>query len=69
MRPAQKLGVADFFRQLGEPELGALLVCDTDLAVAAVGNPEVTMTRTQTIMKGAKYCDFRYQMKTDGHSE
>jgi len=57
---------ADFFRQLGEPELGALLTCEMDVDIEAVGGPEVTMTRTQTIMKGAQYCDFRFKMKTGG---
>jgi hypothetical protein len=60
---------ADFFRQLGEPELGALLTCEMDVDIEAVGSPEVTMTRTQTIMKGAKYCDFRYRLKTGGGAE
>ena len=55
---------ADFFRQLGEPELGAVLLCDVDVDIEAVGSPEVKMTRTQTIMKGAEYCDFRFRMKT-----
>ena len=56
---------ADFFRQLGEPELGALLLCEMDVHMAEViGGPEVELTRTQTIMKGAKYCDFRYRLKT-----
>ena len=60
---------AEFFRQLGEPELGAILLCDVDIAIDAVGGPAVTMTRTQTIMQGAKYCDFRYQLKTGGSAE
>ena len=56
---------ADFFRQLGEPELGALLLCDMDVHLTElVGGPEVELTRTQTIMKGAQYCDFRYRLKT-----
>jgi hypothetical protein len=55
---------ADFFRKLGEPELGAMLLCDGDFDVIdAVGGSEVTLKRTQTIMKGASYCDFRYRMK------
>jgi L-2-amino-thiazoline-4-carboxylic acid hydrolase len=55
---------ADFFRQLGEPELGALLLCEVDFHVIdEVGGPDVTLERTQTIMKGAKYCDFRWSMK------
>jgi hypothetical protein len=55
---------ADFFRALGEPELGAVLLCEADDHMAEVGGPEVEFTRTQTIMKGARYCDFRYRMKT-----
>jgi L-2-amino-thiazoline-4-carboxylic acid hydrolase len=55
---------ADFFRQLGEPELGALLLCEQDIHITEViGGPEVKLERTQTIMKGAKYCDFRWSMK------
>jgi hypothetical protein len=60
---------ADFFRQLGEPELGAVLLCEVDVDIEAVGSPEVKMTRTQTIMKGAKYCDFRFRMKVGSGSE
>jgi hypothetical protein len=55
---------ADFFRQLGEPELGAVLLCETDNHMAdLVGAPDVKLDRTQTIMEGAKYCDFRWSMK------
>jgi L-2-amino-thiazoline-4-carboxylic acid hydrolase len=55
---------ADFFRQLGEPELGALLLCEQGNHVTDVlGNPEVKLERAQTVMKGAKYCDFRWSMK------
>jgi hypothetical protein len=32
-----------------------------DLHMVEVGSPEVELTRTQTIMKGAQYCDFRYR--------
>lgn len=60
---------ADFFRQLGEPELGAVLLCETDLHIVEVGRPEVELTRTQTIMKGARYCDFRYRFKKDGGTD
>jgi len=54
---------AEFFKELGEPELGAILLCDLDFYVAEVGAPAVELTRTQTIMKGAPYCDFRYRFK------
>ena len=54
---------ADFFRALDEPELGGLLLCNSDVYSAQVGAPDVEFTRTQTIMQGAKYCDFRYRIK------
>ncbi len=59
---------ADFFRQLGEPELGAVLLCEADRSIESVGAPEVELERTQTIMQGAAYCDFRHRMKTAGSS-
>jgi hypothetical protein len=52
---------AEFFRALGEPELGALLVCEADFDVLAAGGGEVTLTRDQTIMQGAPSCTFRYK--------
>ena len=52
---------AEFFRALGEPELGALLICETDFDIAAAGAGEVSFTRDQTIMKGASSCTFRYK--------
>ena len=55
--------LAEFFKRLNEPELGALLACEADFDVAAVGNPEVELTRTQTIMRGASHCDFRYRLR------
>jgi predicted ArsR family transcriptional regulator len=52
---------AEFFRALGEPELGALLICETDFDIAAAGGGEVAFTRDQTIMQGAPSCTFRYK--------
>ncbi|HVO28075.1 MAG TPA: L-2-amino-thiazoline-4-carboxylic acid hydrolase [Candidatus Margulisiibacteriota bacterium] len=60
---------AEFFRALGEPELGGLLLCDADVYVAEVGSPDLEFRRTQTIMQGATYCDFRYHMKRGGAAE
>jgi predicted ArsR family transcriptional regulator len=51
---------AEFFRALGEPELGALLICETDFDIVATGGGAVTLTREQTIMQGAPSCTFRY---------
>jgi predicted ArsR family transcriptional regulator len=52
---------AEFFRALGEPELGALLVCEADFDIAAAGSGDVSLTRDQTIMQGAPSCTFRYR--------
>ena len=52
---------ADFFRALGEPELGALLICEADFDIAAVGAGEVSLDRAQTLMQGAPSCTFRYK--------
>jgi hypothetical protein len=52
---------AEFFRALGEPELGALLICETDFDIAALGGHEVGLDRAQTIMNGGPSCTFRYR--------
>jgi hypothetical protein len=52
---------AEFFRALGEPELGALLVCATDFDIVAAGGSEVSLNRDQTLMQGAPSCTFRYR--------
>jgi hypothetical protein len=52
---------AEFYRELGEPELGFLLVCSADFDTAEGFGPDIKLTRTQTIMQGASHCDFRYQ--------
>jgi hypothetical protein len=54
---------AEFFKALGEPELGRFLLCDLDFDIAEVGAPDVEFRRTQTIMSGAAYCDFRYRFR------
>jgi len=51
---------AEFFRALGEPELGALLVCATDFDVVAAGGGDVSLRRDQTLMQGGPSCTFRY---------
>lgn len=52
---------ADFFRALGEPELGTLLICAADFDIVAAGKGEVSLERDQTIMLGAPRCRFRYR--------
>jgi len=52
---------AEFYKELGEPELGFLLVCSADFTMAEGFDPDIKLTRTQTIMQGASHCDFRYK--------
>ena len=52
---------AEFYKELGEPELGFLLVCSADFDTAEGFDPDISLTRTQTIMQGAGHCDFRYR--------
>ncbi len=52
---------AEFFRALGEPELGSLLICETDFDIASAGEGEVSLDRAQAIMQGAPSCTFRYK--------
>ena len=52
---------AEFFRALGEPELGALLICEADFDIVSVGEGAVSLDRAQTIMQGAPSCTFRYK--------
>jgi len=52
---------AEFYKELGEPELGFLLVCSADFDTAEGFGGDIELTRTRTIMQGASYCDFRYR--------
>jgi L-2-amino-thiazoline-4-carboxylic acid hydrolase len=54
---------AEMYRLLGIPELGAVLSCGRDFALGEGFNPNLTLTRTQTIMEGAPCCDFRYRLE------
>lgn len=58
---------ADYFQALGEPDLGALLLCEQDVHLAkAVGSDTVEFKRSQTIMRGANFCDFRIRLHNKG---
>ncbi len=53
---------AEMYTHLGIPELGKMLSCDRDYAFIQGFNPEIKLTRTQTIMEGADICDFCFQL-------
>jgi hypothetical protein len=54
---------AEFYKEIGAPELGFLLTCSADFPMSAGFGADVQFTRTQTIMQGASHCDFRYVLK------
>lgn len=53
---------AELYKELGILELGKYLSCNRDEALIEGFNPRIKLKRSQTIMEGAKFCDFRYQM-------
>lgn len=53
---------AEMYREMGLGDIGHLLSCNRDGDFCIGYNPEIELTRTQTIMKGATHCDFRYRM-------
>lgn len=54
---------AELYRRLGIPELGRYLSCNRDAALVRGFDRGIELTRTQTIMEGAPFCDFRYRAK------
>jgi hypothetical protein len=57
---------AELYERLGFRELGATFSCARDFALIEGFNPDVELTRSQTIMEGAPHCDFRYRLKKGG---
>jgi len=51
---------AELYQALGMAELGEILSCNRDYSLIEGFNPNIRLTRTQTIMAGADFCDFRY---------
>lgn len=56
-----RCGYTAMMEQLDARDIGHLLICNMDYpAAAGLG---MDLTRTQTQMQGAAYCDFRYRRK------
>ena len=51
------------YKEHGLEEFGYLLSCGRDFDLLAGFNPNIEFTRTQTIMEGAAYCDFRFKVR------
>lgn len=52
---------AEMYKELGMADLGGVLSCARDFALIEGFNPDVTLTRTQTILEGASHCNFRFR--------
>ena len=54
---------AEFYKEMGTSDLGFLLSCTRDFALASGISDKLELIRTRTIMQGAGYCDFRLRLK------
>lgn len=52
---------AEMMERLGARDVGHLLLCNLDFAEATRAG--LDLTRTQTLMQGATFCDFRYRKR------
>lgn len=53
---------AEMYRRMEATDLGFLLSCGRDFALSEGYSAALHLDRTQTIMQGAAYCDFRYRL-------
>jgi hypothetical protein len=56
---------AEYYKELGLPELGYLFHCSRDFAMVEGFSDGVVLERTQTIMEGAGHCDFRFRRRSE----
>ena len=54
---------AELYKERDLPELGYLFHCNRDFAMVEGFSPTLKLKRTQTIMEGGDYCDFRFVLK------
>ncbi|MEX2375634.1 MAG: L-2-amino-thiazoline-4-carboxylic acid hydrolase [Dehalococcoidia bacterium] len=53
---------AEMYRQMGAEDLGFILSCARDFSLSEGYSGDLHLERTQTIMQGAAFCDFRYRL-------
>lgn len=56
---------AEMYQEMGLGDIGHLLSCNRDGDFCIGYNPDIQLTRTQTVMTGASHCDFRYKLNKD----
>jgi fumarate reductase iron-sulfur subunit len=54
---------AELYEQMGVKEFGYCLSCNRDEPLTKGFNPRMRLVRTQTIMEGANFCDFRFVLE------
>jgi L-2-amino-thiazoline-4-carboxylic acid hydrolase len=59
-----RCGYAAFWQELGLADIGALVLCSRDHAMAAGFDRDVDLVRSGTIMEGKPCCDFRFRKKS-----
>jgi hypothetical protein len=52
---------AEMYREMGLGHIGHLLSCNRDGTFCQGYDPNIRLERSQTIMRGASHCDFRYR--------
>ena len=60
-----RCGYADMYKKMGFSDLGDIFSCTRDFEFSTGFNPKIKLTRTQTIMNGDAYCNFRYTLEDD----
>ena len=55
-----RCGYADMYRKMGFGDFGDIFSCTRDFEFSTGFNPKIKLSRTQTIMQGASFCNFRY---------
>ena len=53
---------AEMYKDIGLADFGVFLSCGRDFELIAGFNPNMTLTRTKTIMEGCECCDFRIRL-------
>ena len=56
---------AEMYKDMGLADIGKLLSCTRDYEFISGYDPSIELTRTQTVMEGAKHCDFSYKRKAN----
>jgi hypothetical protein len=56
---------SEMYREMGLGEIGHLLSCQRDGTFCEGYDARLKLTRTQTIMQGARHCDFRYHLERE----